>query len=66
MKERDAEDWYDYHEAEWETIAVILHSAPKCYLVKVLGGTSDYLLEQMIKSKGFKLDEIDWYRTEKR
>jgi len=64
MMERKPEDLYDYHKAQWETIAVVLHSAPRCYLVKVVKDSSDQVVEQTIKSKGFNLIEIDWYRTE--
>lgn len=66
MKDRKPEEWYDHHETEWETIAIVLHSAPRCYLVKVVGDSSDHIIEQIIKSKGFNLNEIDWYRTEQR
>lgn len=66
MKDRKPEDWYDYHETEWETIAIISNSGLKCYLIKVVGGSSNHVVKETIKAKGFNLDDIDWYRTEQK
>jgi hypothetical protein len=63
MEKRKPEDWYDYHQAEWETIAVISNLEKKCYIINVINGSSDHVVEQIIKGKGFNLGEIDWYRT---
>ncbi len=70
-KEREAKDWYDYHETQWETLAVIQYTAigipsDKCHLVNVLAGSSHHVIEQTLKAKGYDLSKDIWYRTEKR
>ena len=36
MEKRKSEDWYDYHQAEWETIAVISNLEKKCYIIRAI------------------------------
>lgn len=64
MEERKKEDWYDYREVNWSEVAVIKRSDSICYIIKVLPKMSNHAIEQVITSKGFDLNEIDWYRTE--
>ena len=65
-EETNENGWYDYREAKWEIIAIVFKDFPTCHLINLIEGSSDHVIELTIQSKGFDLDEIDWYRTVKK